>query len=100
MFGCERLMGMLSRRDHNKRFSEATVMETVSVHSACTLLQLQVPPDSPIYDMHPLYPRESFQLLGFESDLKTLIGDIRSTWYDVSQVEHPDISMESLEWTY
>ena len=86
MFGCERLMGMLSRRDHNKRFPEATVMETVSVHSACTLLRLQVPPDSPIYNMHPLYPRESFQLLGFESDQETEDFDRRYTQYMVQRV--------------
>ena len=79
-------MGMLSRRAHNKRFPEATVMETVSVHSTCTLLRLQVPPDSPIYNIHPLYPRESFQFLGFESDQDTEDFDRRYTQYIVQSV--------------
>ena len=68
MFGCERLMGMLSRRAYKKRFPEATVMETMSVQSACMLRRLQLPQDSPLHDIDPLHPRESFHLVVSEAE--------------------------------
>ena len=59
---------MLSRRAYNKRFPEATVMETMSVQSACMLRRLQLPQDSPLYDIDPLHPRESFHLVISEAE--------------------------------
>ena len=35
MFGCERRMGMLSRRAQNKLFPEVTVMETICQYKVC-----------------------------------------------------------------
>ena len=60
MFGSERVMAIASKRATNKRYPEATIMETVAMYSSCVLRRLDLPKGSATVDIDPLHPRETF----------------------------------------